>query len=158
MNSHERMQRESNLVAIIRKKLPEFAKACADDTELVLIHQDAFAADYQEDEYALLGMAIKYAGLRGKEVRVIGKNRSTLRRRENPVTESLQKQVAHPNPHLCSRGALKRFLGFARDFGSGLKRPLSVSTWVAAVSVCRHGFVSGHAFRRAACDVIDWRL
>ena len=31
----------------------------------------------QEDEYVLLGMAIKYAGLRGKEVRVIGKNRST---------------------------------------------------------------------------------
>jgi hypothetical protein len=76
------MQRESNLVAIIRKKLPEFAKACADDTELVLIHQDALAADYQEDEYALLGMAIKYAGLRGKEVRVIGKNRSTLREEE----------------------------------------------------------------------------
>jgi len=82
MNSHERMQRESNLVAIIRKKLPEFAKACADDTELVLIHQDALAADYQEDECALLGMAIKYAGLRGKEVRVIGKNRSTLREEE----------------------------------------------------------------------------
>ena len=82
MNSHERMQRESNLVAIIRKKLPEFVKACADDTELVLIHQDAFAADYQEDEYALLGMAIKYAGLQGKEVRVIGKNRSTLREEE----------------------------------------------------------------------------
>ncbi len=82
MNNHERMQRESNLVAIIRKKLPEFAKACADDTELVLIHQDALAADYQEDEYALLGMAIKYAGLRGKEVRVIGKNRSTLREEE----------------------------------------------------------------------------
>ncbi len=82
MNSHERMQRESNLVAIIREKLPEFAKACADDAELVLIHQDAFAADYQEDEYALLGMAIKYAGLQGKEVRVIGKNRSTLREEE----------------------------------------------------------------------------
>ncbi len=82
MNNHERMQRESNLVAIIRKKLPEFAKECADDTELVLIHQDALAADYQEDEYALLGMAIKYAGLRGKEVRVIGKNRSTLREEE----------------------------------------------------------------------------
>ena len=82
MNSHERMRRESNLVAIIREKLPEFVKACADDTELVLIHQDALAADYQEDEYALLGMAIKYAGLRGKEVRVIGKNRSTLREEE----------------------------------------------------------------------------
>jgi hypothetical protein len=72
------MQRESSLIATIRKKLPDFAKACADDTELVLLHHDAFAADYQEDEYALLGMAIKYAGLRGKEVRVIGKNRSTL--------------------------------------------------------------------------------
>lgn len=51
---------------------------CADDTEQVLLHQDAFAADYQDDEYLLLGMAIKYAGLRRKEVRVIGRNRSTL--------------------------------------------------------------------------------
>jgi hypothetical protein len=48
------------------------------DVETVILHQDTFAADYQEDEYMLLGMAIKYAGLRGKEVRVIGKNRSTL--------------------------------------------------------------------------------
>src|ERR1035437_3513902 len=78
MTNDERMQRESSLIATIRKKLPEFARACADDAELVLLHQDAFAADYQEDEYTLLGMAIKYAGLRGKEVRVIGKNRSTL--------------------------------------------------------------------------------
>jgi hypothetical protein len=78
MNSEERMQRESSLIATIRKELPEFAKVCAEDTEFVLLHQDAFAAEYQEDEYALLGMAIRYAGLRGKEVRVIGKNRSTL--------------------------------------------------------------------------------
>jgi hypothetical protein len=78
MTNDERMQRESSLIAIIRKKLPEFAKACADDTALVLLHQDAFAVDYQEDEYVLLGMAIKYAGLRGKEVRVIGRNRSSL--------------------------------------------------------------------------------
>jgi hypothetical protein len=78
MTDDERMQRESSLIATIRENLPDFAKACADDTELVLLHQDAFAADYQEDEYKLLGMAVKYAGLRGKEVRVIGKNRSTL--------------------------------------------------------------------------------
>ncbi|MGA7291408.1 MAG: hypothetical protein WBW53_12680 [Terriglobales bacterium] len=78
ITNDERMQRESSLIAMIRKALPEFAKTCADDTELVLLHQDAFAADYQEDEYALLGMAIKYAGLRGKEVRVIGKSRQTL--------------------------------------------------------------------------------
>jgi hypothetical protein len=59
MTNDERMQRESSLIATIRTKLPEFAKACADNTELVLLHQDAFAADYQEDEYTLLGMAIK---------------------------------------------------------------------------------------------------
>jgi hypothetical protein len=74
----KRMQRESSLIARIRKNFPDLAKACADDTELVFLNQDAFAADYQDDEYMLLGMAIKYAGLRGKEVRVIGKNRSTL--------------------------------------------------------------------------------
>jgi len=78
MTSDERMQREANLIATIRAKLPDFARMCADDSELVMLHQDAFAADYQEDEYALLGMAIKFAGLRGKEVRVIGKNRSSL--------------------------------------------------------------------------------
>jgi hypothetical protein len=78
MTDEERMQRESSLIATIRKNLPDFSKACADETELVLLHQDAFAADYQQDEYALLGMAIKYGGLRGKEVRVIGNNRQTL--------------------------------------------------------------------------------
>ena len=83
MTNDGRMQRESNLIATIRNKLTEFAKACADEMELVLLHQDAFAADYQEDEYRrLLGMAIKYAGLRGKEVRVIGKNRSSFAEEE----------------------------------------------------------------------------
>jgi hypothetical protein len=78
MTNDERMQRESSLIATVRTKPPDFAKACADDAELVLVHQDAFAADYQEHEYVLLGMAIKYAGLRGKEVRVIGQTRNTL--------------------------------------------------------------------------------
>jgi hypothetical protein len=44
MTDDERMQRESSLIATIRKKLPDFARMCADDTELVLLHQDAFAA------------------------------------------------------------------------------------------------------------------
>ena len=82
MNNQEQMQRESKLIATIKEQLPDFVNACAGDEDVVLLHQDACAADYQEDEYALLGMAIKYAGLRGKEVRVIGKNRSTLREEE----------------------------------------------------------------------------
>jgi hypothetical protein len=88
MTNDERRRRESNLIATVRTKLPDFAKACADDTELVVLHQDAFAADYQEDEYTLLGMAIKYAGLRGKEVRVIGKNRQTLGEEESVQEQS----------------------------------------------------------------------
>ena len=63
MTNEERMQREANLIATVRKKLPDFAQMCAADTELVLLHQDVFATDYQEDEYTLVGMAIKYAGL-----------------------------------------------------------------------------------------------
>jgi len=35
----------------LNRKHEDVAKACADDTELVLLHQDAFAADYQDDEY-----------------------------------------------------------------------------------------------------------
>jgi hypothetical protein len=72
------MQRQSNLIRRIQSSLPDFVKACAADVDTVLLHQDAFAADYQEHEYSLLGMAIKYAGLCGKEVRVIGKNRQTV--------------------------------------------------------------------------------
>jgi hypothetical protein len=78
MTNEERLQRESDLIATIRKKLPDFAKMCADDTELAMLHQDSFAADYQDEECMFLGTAIKYAGLRGKEVRVAGKNRSSL--------------------------------------------------------------------------------
>jgi hypothetical protein len=72
------MQRESKLIATIRETLPDFVNACAGNENVVLIHQDAFAADYQEEEYALLGKAVKYAGLQGKEIRVIGKNRRTV--------------------------------------------------------------------------------
>jgi hypothetical protein len=83
MTNSEIMHREANLVREIREKLPDFAKACADDVEVVVLHQDAFAADYRDDEYRLLGMAIKYAGLCGKEVQIIGKNRQTVGERDS---------------------------------------------------------------------------
>jgi hypothetical protein len=46
------------------------------DRRPLFIHQDTFGADY--DEYELLGRAIKFAGLYGKELRIAGKNRETL--------------------------------------------------------------------------------
>lgn len=55
---------------------------------MLLHHDDFAAADYQEDEYRLLGMAIKYAGLHGKEVRVIGKNRRASKKRTESIDRS----------------------------------------------------------------------
>ena len=53
-------------------------RICRDNANLVIIHQDSFAADYQDKEYALFGKAMKFAGIYGKEIRVIGKTRETL--------------------------------------------------------------------------------
>ena len=66
--------------------LPDFAKGVAEaaaqvgrakDSTMVL-HQDASAAGYDDDEYTLLGMAAKYAGLHGMVVTVIGPNNETF--------------------------------------------------------------------------------
>lgn len=80
MTEEEKLrQKESALAAKIARLLPDFAKSCREKADAVIIHQDLFAADYQDDEYALLGMAIKFAGLHGKEVHILGKNRETLK-------------------------------------------------------------------------------
>lgn len=71
--------RQANLVAVIETALPDFVKACrAQDNAVVIMHQDAFAADYQEEEYRILGMAIKFAGICGREIRVTGRSRETV--------------------------------------------------------------------------------
>lgn len=72
------VEKETALIAEIERLLPDFARSCCDSNDLVIIHQDSFAADYQDEEYTLFGKAIKFAGLHGKEVRIIGKNRETL--------------------------------------------------------------------------------
>lgn len=78
-NTVELVSREADLIAAIDKKLPDFAKACrAHDVPIVVMHQDAFAADYQQDEYRLIGMAIKFAGICGKEIPIHGRNRETV--------------------------------------------------------------------------------
>jgi hypothetical protein len=58
-NPADLVRKEADLIAAIDKNLPDFARACrAHDIPIVVMHQDAFAADYQEDEYRLIGMAI----------------------------------------------------------------------------------------------------
>jgi hypothetical protein len=72
VTEEERRQKEAALTSKIKNLLPDFVRACLANDDVVIIHQHSFAADYQDDEYALLGMAIKFAGLCGKEVRIIG--------------------------------------------------------------------------------------
>ncbi len=81
----EARERIAVLRATVERYLPEFAKSVAklvaepgDEGVVIAMHQDAFAAGYDEDEYMLLGMAVKYAGLHGVEVTVIGKNHETF--------------------------------------------------------------------------------
>ena len=79
VNTDELMRREADLITTMGESLPDFAAAChAADIPVVILHQDAFAADYQEEEYRLLGMAVKFAGTCGKEIRIHGRNRETV--------------------------------------------------------------------------------
>ena len=57
------VEREAPLKALIEEVLPDFAKACREKSDVVVVHQDSFALEYQADELLLLGQAIKFAGL-----------------------------------------------------------------------------------------------
>jgi hypothetical protein len=82
---HEEETRVATLQATVEHYLPKFAaaikKASADagsEGVHLVLHQDAFAAAYDDDEYMLLGMAIKYAGLYGVPLNITGKNHETF--------------------------------------------------------------------------------
>jgi hypothetical protein len=72
-------ERKSALINFVENRLPDAAKMAKPDNRVVILHQDSFAADYQDEEYELLGKFIKYLGLSGNEIHIIGKNRETLK-------------------------------------------------------------------------------
>lgn len=55
----------------IETTLPDLVRLAESDEKVVLWTQAAFAADYQANEYKLLGKAIKYLGLYGKEITIV---------------------------------------------------------------------------------------
>jgi hypothetical protein len=67
MTDDERRIREATFKVQFERELPEFAQMRSSAVEVVILHQGAFAADYQESEFCLLGRVINYAGLLGKE-------------------------------------------------------------------------------------------
>jgi hypothetical protein len=81
---NEEKERIAVLRAAAETYLPDFARGVqasqANDAKesVMVLHQDSFAAGYHDDEYTLLGMAVKYAGLNGVEVKVIGTNHETF--------------------------------------------------------------------------------
>jgi DICT domain-containing protein len=74
----ELKERVAVLEATIQKYMPEFVKAVKFSVQNgadLAMAQGAFAEEYPDDEYTLLGMAIKYAGLHGIAVLVTGTNK-----------------------------------------------------------------------------------
>ncbi len=68
----ETMDRERKLIEEIQSVLPELVHACnSRQSDFIIMSQEAFAPRLGEYEIMLLGKAIKYAGLMGREVRII---------------------------------------------------------------------------------------
>lgn len=95
----------------VQSLMPDLDKACNESAEVLVLHQDAFGADYQDGEYTLLGMAVKYAGLFGKEVRIIGTNRETLPSYEKELLEkNLADVMARMDSLVAERFMLEKLL------------------------------------------------
>jgi hypothetical protein len=80
---HEEETRVATLMETVEHYIPDFARGveeiAAENTEAPLIlHQDSFAANYDLDEYTLLGMAVKYAGCKGVEIHIMRKHHQTF--------------------------------------------------------------------------------
>ena len=81
---HEEETRVATLMGTVEHYLPDFVRGVEEiaaeneEASLMIFHQDAFAASYDLDEYALLGMAVKYAGCKGVELHIMGKNHQTF--------------------------------------------------------------------------------
>ena len=62
MNSDEYRRRYDALLDLVSQRLPNFIEAVASkETDTLIFHQDAFAADLQNEELVLLAAAIKFA-------------------------------------------------------------------------------------------------
>jgi len=81
---HEEETRVATLMATVEHYISDFARGVEEmateneEANLMILHQDAFAANYDLDEYTLLGMAVKYAGCKGVELHIMGKNHQTF--------------------------------------------------------------------------------
>jgi len=96
VSDDELKQREAALSAEIRRLLPDFVESCRNN-ERCGDNPPGFRllpTPPRRYEYALLGKAIKFAGLHGKELRIIGTTGKLSRNRETelvPINEIAEK-------------------------------------------------------------------
>jgi hypothetical protein len=80
MNSDEYRRRYNALLDLVSTRLPNFIGAVASkEAEKLIFHQDAFAADLQDEELVLLGAAMKFAGHHGKTIMINGRGGETIK-------------------------------------------------------------------------------
>jgi hypothetical protein len=84
MTNHELGEKEDRLSGKIEHSLPDFAKSCGKNEDVIILRRASFAADYRHAEYALLSIARKFAGLCGKEVRIIRSDNENFKRSRKP--------------------------------------------------------------------------
>lgn len=103
MTKEERAIKEQELWDCVEKELPNL-KQMIDSFKNnpmqthITFHQDAFAGDYQDDEYVLIGKVIKLFGVLGIKVIFIGKNGETFGK---GVQEQAKKTRAYCNKGFC---------------------------------------------------------
>lgn len=71
MTKTERERRIQLLKKEVESRLPQMVELYKAQPKTVVFSQAAFALNFQDDEYRLLGMVVKYIGLMGKEI-IIG--------------------------------------------------------------------------------------
>lgn len=78
----EMQVKREKLKATVEHYFPEVMKEVEkqkkEEKPVFMFHQDAFAGAYQYDEYTGLGMVIKYAGLFGVNLLIVGRNEETF--------------------------------------------------------------------------------
>lgn len=68
-----------HLVSEMESKFPKLKEAIdSNENDAIVFHQDTFAPDLNTIDFIAIGMVIKYIGLSGKTVQIVGKNRETI--------------------------------------------------------------------------------
>lgn len=68
-----------NLVSQVETRFPKLKEEIdKNEDSAIVFHQDTFAPDLNSVDFIAIGMVVKYIGLSGKSIQIVGKNGETL--------------------------------------------------------------------------------